>query len=47
MDLRKAAAGTAAVLLGGALLAGCGDSTADGGDDMDSTMEPTMESTMG
>ena len=45
MDLRKAAAGSAAVMLGATLLAGCGDDTAgDSGDDME--MEPTMESTM-
>ena len=46
MDLRKAAAGSAAVILGGVLLAGCGDTASDDGDDMDSTMAPTMESTM-
>ena len=45
MDLRKAAAGTAAALLGAALLAGCGDTASDGGDD-GSTMEPTMGTTM-
>ncbi len=45
MDLRKAAAGTAVALLGGALLAGCGDTASSDGDD-GSTMEPTMESTM-
>lgn len=45
MDLRKAVAGSAAVILGGALLAGCGD-TADDGGTVDDTMMPETEETM-
>lgn len=43
MDLRKAAV-PALVLVGGALLAGCGDTATDG--EMDSTTDPVMEDTM-
>ena len=44
MDLRKAAV-PALILVGGALLAGCGDTASDG-DDMESTTDPLMEDTM-
>ncbi|MDN4479663.1 hypothetical protein [Demequina muriae] len=43
MDLRKAAV-PALVLVGGALLAGCGDTATDG--DLDTTSDPLMEDTM-
>ncbi|WP_160297429.1 hypothetical protein [Demequina flava] len=48
MELRKALALPATVLLAGSLLAGCGDSSSDTSDDstMDTEMESTMESTM-
>lgn len=43
LDLRKAAV-PALVLVGGALLAGCGDSATD--DEGGTTTEPTMEESM-
>jgi len=46
MNLRKAAAGSAGVLLGAALLAGCGDTASDGDDDMEPTTGTTMEDSM-
>ncbi|WP_159449303.1 hypothetical protein [Demequina sp. NBRC 110051] len=49
MDLRKAAI-PAAILLGGSFLAACGDTTAEDpsapSEEMESTMDPGMESTM-
>lgn len=49
MNVRHAAV-PALILVGGTLLAGCGDTTDDGGatpgTTMDSTMAPTLESNM-